>query len=85
VLLTPIEIGLLAACVTTSRAIHELLGVAGYTSRTGNFKRSMEKLLQGDLLAMTIPEKPTSRLQKYRLTEKGQALLAELEKPGGKP
>ncbi len=34
---------------------------------------------------MTIPEKPTSRLQKYRLTEKGQALLAELEKPGGKP
>lgn len=41
VLLTPIEIGLLAACATTSRAIHELLGVAGYTSRTGNFKRSM--------------------------------------------
>ena len=84
VLLTPIEIGLLAACATTSRAIHELLGVAGYTSRTGNFKRSMEKLLQGDLLAMTSPEKPTSRFQKYRLTEKGQALLAELEKPGGK-
>ena len=84
VLLTPIEFGLLAACATTSRAIHELLGVAGYTSRTGNFKRSMEKLLQGDLLAMTSPEKPTSRLQKYRLTEKGQALLAELEKQGGK-
>lgn len=84
VLLTPIEIGLLAACATTSRAIHELLGVAGYTSRTGNFKRSMEKLLQGDLLAMTSPEKPTSRFQKYRLTEKGQALLAELEKQGGK-
>lgn len=33
---------------------------------------------------MTSPEKPTSRLQKYRLTEKGQTLLAELEKQGGK-
>ena len=30
------------------------------------------------LLEMTIPGKPNSRLQKYRLTSKGQALLASL-------
>jgi len=27
---------------------------------------------------MTIPEKPNSRVQKYRLTEKGEQVLREL-------
>jgi hypothetical protein len=85
VLLTPIEIGLLAACATSPRAIHELLDVAGYSSRIGNFKRSMDKLLQGDLLAMTIPDKPRSGNQRYKATAKGKALLAKLEKQGGNP
>jgi predicted HTH transcriptional regulator len=39
--------------------------------------------LEQSLIEPTIPEKPSSRLQKYRLTAKGQALLTELEKPGG--
>jgi ATP-dependent DNA helicase RecG len=30
-----------------------------------------------DLIEMTIPEKPNSRLQKYRVTEKGQNLLTK--------
>ena len=32
------------------------------------------------LVEMTIPEKPTSRLQKYRLTKKGRDLLAAMRK-----
>jgi predicted transcriptional regulator len=32
---------------------------------------------------MTIPEKPSSRLQKYRLTPKGRAFLTK-EAAGGK-
>jgi len=32
------------------------------------------------LIEMTVPDKPRSRLQKYRLTEKGRAVLGKLEK-----
>ena len=31
----------------------------------------VRKLVSGNLIAFTIPDKPTSRLQQYRLTEKG--------------
>ena len=78
--LTPIELDMLKACDTTPRSGQQLLEIAGYASRTGNFKRSMDKLLQSELLSMTIPEKPTSRLQQYRLTQKGRALLEQLTK-----
>jgi ATP-dependent DNA helicase RecG len=34
-------------------------------------------MLDLGLIEMTIPEKPNSRLQKYRLTDKGRRLLSE--------
>ena len=39
--------------------------------------------LAGGLVEPTIPDKPTSSLQKYRLTEKGRRLLEKLGKEGG--
>ncbi len=38
-------------------------------------KARLEPLLKAGWLDRTIPDKPTSRLQKYRLTEKGRAWL----------
>lgn len=40
-----------------------------------NYKRHIQPHLEAGLLEMTIPEKPNSRLQKYRLTSKGRALV----------
>lgn len=62
-------------------ARNQLLRAFGYAQPTGNFKKAVEKLLQHELIERTIPDKPNSRLQKYRLTEKGKKYL---QSPEGK-
>jgi predicted HTH transcriptional regulator len=62
----------------------ELAVILGLQSKTGAFKRTLQELVENGMVEFTIPEKPYSRLQKYRLTAKGHALLAELEMPGDK-
>ena len=43
-----------------------------------NFRdRYLKPALEADLVERTIPGKPNSRLQKYRLTEKGRALAGK--------
>jgi predicted HTH transcriptional regulator len=78
------DVGLLKACQKKPRTGQELLAAAGYTKRTGNFKRSMDRLLGAGLLEMTIPETPKSRLQKYRITEKGRVWLDQYHTDHGK-
>jgi predicted transcriptional regulator len=38
------------------------------------FKRSIEPLIEAGLIEMTIPTKPSSKMQKYRLTDAGKKL-----------
>lgn len=79
VVLTPVEIAILQSSQASPLSSRELLEVAGYKTRTGNFKRSLEKLLEWTLLEMTLPDKPTSSKQQYRTTEKGRRLLEQLK------
>ena len=54
----------------------ELQQAAGLKDRVHFLKTYLEPLLADGLIERTIPDKPRSRLQKYRLTAKGRALLA---------
>ena len=62
------------------RSTKELLDKVGRSDRT-KFKRFVLRVLMEDgILEWTIPDKPNSRFQKYRLTSKGRALAATLTK-----
>jgi ATP-dependent DNA helicase RecG len=58
------------------QGIAELMKIAGRRDRTKFRNHVLNPLLQDGLLEMTVPEKPKSSVQKYRLTEKGRAWLA---------
>jgi ATP-dependent DNA helicase RecG len=66
---------ILLLCFSGDKTGRELMKIAGYESRTGNFKKGLQRLLDNQLLELTIPEKPKSRLQKYRLTALGLEIL----------
>lgn len=66
------------------RVLRDEMGRAEIQSEIGlksqaNFReRYLEPALNWGLVEMTIPDKPTSRLQKYRLTEKGRQIKKDL-------
>lgn len=66
---------MLEACAKGSVSSSELRIAAGYASRTGTFRQRLDRLLQNELLELTIPDRPRSRSQRYRLTAKGRAAL----------
>jgi ATP-dependent DNA helicase RecG len=51
---------------------NELANRLELESKTGAFKRSIKELIDRNLIEYTLPDKPNSRLQKYRLTSKGK-------------
>ena len=67
----------------TPRAAKEIMGVLGLKHWKTFRSNYLQPLLDDGWLEMTLPDKPTSSQQKYRLTSKAEALLAELAEGQG--
>ena len=74
------DAAMLRACGREAVPGEGLLAAAGYSRRTGDFRRRLERLLNRGLLEMTVPDTPRSPLQKYRLTARGKAVLTASER-----
>ena len=75
---TPQVRRLLAVCdgELLREELQERIGLADRKHFRINYLRPA---LNAGMIEMTIPDKPTSSKQKYRITENGRALLAEVE------
>ena len=58
-----------------ARSFGEMLAFMGLTDRTKFRRKYIRQLLEASILEQTIPEKPNSQNQKYRLTAKGVGIL----------
>ena len=68
------QVKILRKCMVES-AIGDLMTVAGRTDRTKFRNQVLNPLIKEELIEMTIPDKPKSSNQKYRLTDKGRNTL----------
>ena len=69
------QVEILRNCLNEKR-LSELMVIAGRTSRTKFRDQVLKPLLKAGWLEMTIPDKPRSSKQRYRLTDKGREVLA---------
>ncbi|MFZ5759851.1 MAG: Fic family protein [Thermodesulfobacteriota bacterium] len=65
------QVEILRNCAS-EKAIGELMDLIGRANRTKFRDQVLRPLLDAGLVEMTIPNKPTSSRQKYRLTGKGK-------------
>ena len=71
------QVHILRNCLA-SKSIREIMALAGRRDRTKFRHQVMQPLLAAGWLAMTIPDKPTSSRQRYRLTAAGRQLLDQM-------
>jgi predicted HTH transcriptional regulator len=68
----------LSAAAMGPQSRDKMQTAAGLANREHFRKAYLDPLVTAGWLSRTIPDKPTSRLQKYRLTEKGRAWLSKV-------
>ena len=75
------QVNELLAVIQGEMSREALQAALGLSDRKSFRERYLQPALADGLIAMTIPDKPNSRLQKYRLTAKGQWHLAHIRPP----
>jgi hypothetical protein len=63
----------------------DLQKALGLKDRKSFHARYLQPALEAGLIRRTIPDKPNSRLQRYRLTPAGEAYLAARQQEGDPP
>ncbi|XTI71542.1 Fic family protein [Acidithiobacillus sp. AC3] len=71
------QVGELLAAIRGEMGREALQSALGLSDRKSFRERYLKPALDDGLIEMTIPDKPNSRLQKYRLTDKGRQWLAQ--------
>jgi len=74
--ITDTQHAILSSLENRSLSRKEIFAGIGMKGDSRSFKRIVEPLIDAGLVERTVPDKPRSSLQKYRLTDKGRALLA---------
>ena len=72
-----VVLDILAACAKFPLSSGRIATALGHKTLSGNLRKILPIMRTHQLIEYTIPEMPTSRLQKYRLTDKGRALLSK--------
>ena len=70
-----VALRILQACRTQPLSSRDIATALGHKTLSGNLRAIIPHLRALELMEYTIPETPRSRQQKYRLTDKGHALL----------
>jgi hypothetical protein len=71
------QVGELLLAIQGEMSREALQAALGLLDRKSFRERYLKPALADGLIEMTIPDKPNSRLQKYRLTDKGRHWLAQ--------
>ncbi len=70
-----VERRIMQACAERPLSLAEIAEALGHKSLSGNVRKALPGLRKAGLLEYTISDKPKSRLQKYRLMEKGRVVM----------
>ena len=70
--LKSLELRVLALLAAEPLSRSGIAGVLGHQSMSAGLNRVIHRLLRDGRIAYTVPAKPNSRLQKYRITQAGR-------------
>ena len=76
--LSDIQLAVLNILESKTLSRKEIFAAIGRNSDSRSFNRHIKPLLTVGLIEMTVPDKPNSRLQKYRLTRAGKASIRKV-------
>ena len=66
---------ILLLCEIRAVGRKEMLAELGYSKLVGSVRLALGRLKELHLLELTLPDKPSSRNQQYRITDKGRQVL----------